>query len=139
MVIHDLTKRCNELSNRLKEFSALYEVVKNERNKYVNLIQSSSQALAEMREKIRILVNEVGQVVPAPPAQLLCLKCAAVRTGGHPEQRARREGHRPRQGEERAPAGPEPARRAQTGQGYPALPPCLSVCLRTGEDIYCKV
>lgn len=58
LVILDLTKRCNELSNRLKEFSALYEVVKNERNKYVNLIQSSTQALAEMREKIRILNNE---------------------------------------------------------------------------------
>ncbi|RYH08711.1 hypothetical protein EON65_40675 [archaeon] len=59
LVILDLTKRCNEIANRLKEFSALYEVVKNERNKYVNLIQSSSQALAEMREKIRILNNEV--------------------------------------------------------------------------------
>lgn len=59
MSIVDLTKRCNELSNRQKEFSALYEVVKNERNKYVNLIQSSAQALAEMREKIRILHNEV--------------------------------------------------------------------------------
>jgi hypothetical protein len=60
LVILDLTKRCNEISNRLKEFSALYEVVKNERNKYVNLIQSSTQALAEMREKIRILTNEVN-------------------------------------------------------------------------------
>jgi DNA-binding CsgD family transcriptional regulator len=59
LIILDLTKRCNEISNRLKEFSALYEVVKNERNKYVNLIQSSTQALAEMREKIRILNNEV--------------------------------------------------------------------------------
>lgn len=59
LIILDLTKRCNEFSNRLKEFSALYEVVKNERNKYVNLIQSSVQALAEMREKIRILYNEV--------------------------------------------------------------------------------
>ena len=60
LVILDLTKRCNEISNRLKEFSALYEVVKNERNKYVNMIQSSAQALAEMREKIRILHNEVS-------------------------------------------------------------------------------
>ena len=57
--ILDLTKSCGELSNRFKEFSALYEVVKNERNKYVYLIQSSTQALAEMREKIRILQNEV--------------------------------------------------------------------------------
>lgn len=60
LTILDLTKRCNEITNRLKEFSALYEVVKNERNKYVNLIQSSAQALAEMREKIRILQNEVS-------------------------------------------------------------------------------
>ena len=59
LVIMDLTKRCSELSNRLKEFSALYEVVKNERNKYVNLIQSSTQVMAEMREKIRILHNEL--------------------------------------------------------------------------------
>ncbi|KAJ1422538.1 hypothetical protein B484DRAFT_399035 [Ochromonadaceae sp. CCMP2298] len=58
LVLQDLVKRCNEISNRLKEFSALYEVVKNERNKYVGLIQSSGQALAEMREKIRILLNE---------------------------------------------------------------------------------
>ena len=55
----DLTKRCNEMSNRLKEFLALYEIVKNERNKYVNLIQGSTQALTEMKEKVRILVNEV--------------------------------------------------------------------------------
>ena len=59
LIILDLTKRCNEISNRLKEFSALYEVVKNERNKYVNLIQSSTQGLSEMREKIRILLSEV--------------------------------------------------------------------------------
>lgn len=59
LVIMDLTKRCAELSNRLREFSALYEVVKNERNKYVNLIQKNTQALAEMKEKIRILQNEI--------------------------------------------------------------------------------
>lgn len=59
LVILDLTKKCNETNNRLKEFSALYDVVKNERNKYVNLIQASSQAVAEMKEKIKILQNEV--------------------------------------------------------------------------------
>jgi hypothetical protein len=36
-----------------------YEVVKNERNGYVNAIQASSQALAEMKERIKILHNEV--------------------------------------------------------------------------------
>jgi chromosome segregation ATPase len=73
LVILDLTKRCNEISNRLKEFSALYEVVKNERNKYVNMIQSSAQALAEMREKIRILHNEVEILVNERTAKDLAL------------------------------------------------------------------
>ena len=59
LVILGLSKKNNEVHNRLKEFSALYDVVKNERNKYVNLIQSSSQALAEMKEKIKILMSEV--------------------------------------------------------------------------------
>ena len=59
LAVLDLTKRCTELSNRLKEFTALYEVVKNERNKFVSLLQSSTQATAEMKEKIRILGNEV--------------------------------------------------------------------------------
>lgn len=59
LVIFDLAKKWNETNNHLKEFSALYDVVKNERNKYVNLIQASSQALAEMKEKIKILHNEV--------------------------------------------------------------------------------
>eukprot|EP00743_Colponemidia_sp_Colp-15_P002127 GILK01002309.1.p1 GENE.GILK01002309.1~~GILK01002309.1.p1 ORF type:complete len:926 (-),score=268.21 GILK01002309.1:247-3024(-) len=59
LVILDLTKKHHETNHRLKEFSALYDVVKNERNKYVNWIQSSSQGLAEMKEKIKILQNEV--------------------------------------------------------------------------------
>lgn len=62
LVIADLSKRCNDTNNRLKEFSALYDVVKNERNKYVNLIQASHQALAEMKEKIKILHNEVRKL-----------------------------------------------------------------------------
>lgn len=62
LVIADLSKRCGDTNNRLKEFSALYDVVKNERNKYVNLIQASHQALAEMKEKIKILLNEVCYV-----------------------------------------------------------------------------
>ena len=55
----DLKKRYNEVSNRLKEFIALYEIVKCERNKYVGLIHSSSQGLLEMKEKIRMLQEEI--------------------------------------------------------------------------------
>lgn len=60
LTILDLSKKSHETASKLKEFYALYEVVKNERNKYVNLIQAAQQALAEMREKIKILDNEVG-------------------------------------------------------------------------------
>ena len=34
-------------------------MIKNERNKCVNLIQTSTQRAAEMREKIKILQNEI--------------------------------------------------------------------------------
>lgn len=59
LTVLDLSKRLTETTNKLRQFSTLYDVVKNERNKYVNLIQASSQALAEMKEKIKILENEV--------------------------------------------------------------------------------
>lgn len=55
----DLQKKCIDSGNRLKEFSALYDIVKNERNKYVNVIQSSLQSIAEMKEKKKILEREV--------------------------------------------------------------------------------
>merc|ERR1711904_15736 len=55
----DLKKKLQEISQRQKEFCTMYEVVKNERNKYVAMIQSSSQNLSEMKEKLKILQNEV--------------------------------------------------------------------------------
>ena len=48
-----------EMQQRLKEFAKLYDVIKNERNKIVNQIQTSTQVSAEMREKIKILANEM--------------------------------------------------------------------------------
>lgn len=55
----DLTKQANETIAKLQNYSKLYESVKNERNSYVNAIQASSQALAEMKERVKILQNEV--------------------------------------------------------------------------------
>ena len=43
----------------MKEFAKLYDVIKNERNKCVNLIQTSTQKAAEMKEKIKMLQNEI--------------------------------------------------------------------------------
>jgi len=59
LLILDLTKKAQETDFRLKSFIALYEEVKNARNKYVSQIQNSSQDLAEMKERIKILQNEV--------------------------------------------------------------------------------
>ena len=59
LVIIDLSKKHVETGARLREFSKLYDIVKADRNKYVNQISASAQALAEMKEKIKILQNEV--------------------------------------------------------------------------------
>merc|ERR1712232_1340529 len=55
----DLKKKHQEISQKQKEFCTMYEVVKNERNKYMQQIQKSSQHLSEMKEKLKILQNEV--------------------------------------------------------------------------------
>jgi hypothetical protein len=61
LVLLDLTKLHQEKLASLSEFSKLYDLVKNDRNKYVHLIQASGQGLAEMKEKMKILHNEVRQ------------------------------------------------------------------------------
>merc|ERR1712151_1271483 len=55
----DLKKKHQEIIQKQKEFATMYEVVKNERNKYMTHIQKSSQHLSEMKEKLKILHNEV--------------------------------------------------------------------------------
>ncbi|XP_069141238.1 coiled-coil domain-containing protein 146-like [Argopecten irradians] len=57
--IQDHHKKHQEMQIKLKEFAKLYELIKNERNKCVNLIQTSTQKAAEMKEKIKILQNEM--------------------------------------------------------------------------------
>ena len=59
LLILDLTKKYQETEFKLNSFKALYEEVKSARNKYVNLIQNSSQDLAELKERIKILQNEL--------------------------------------------------------------------------------
>jgi len=55
----DAKKKHAEITHRQKEFGSMYDIVKNERNKYVAMIQSSSQDLSEKKEKLKILQNEV--------------------------------------------------------------------------------
>ncbi|XP_051889998.1 coiled-coil domain-containing protein 146 isoform X2 [Pristis pectinata] len=56
--LYDSKKKHKQMLISLKNFVKIYQIIKNERNKYVNLIQSAAQVSAEMREKIKILQNE---------------------------------------------------------------------------------
>ncbi len=60
LIITDLGKKLAELQQRLKNCSAMYEIIKSQRNKFAHLLQASASALAETKEKIKILQNEVG-------------------------------------------------------------------------------
>lgn len=59
LLILDLRKKQQETELKLNNFKALYEEVKAARNRYVNMIQDSSQNLAELKEKIKLVQNEL--------------------------------------------------------------------------------
>ncbi|XP_067915346.1 coiled-coil domain-containing protein 146 isoform X3 [Heterodontus francisci] len=59
LALQDSQKKHRQMLSSLKNFVKVYQIIKNERNKYVNLIQSAAQVSAEMREKIKILQNEM--------------------------------------------------------------------------------
>jgi len=55
----ELKKIRRETLRRIKDFEKLYNLVKNQRNKFVNLIQASHQSITEMKDKSKILSNEL--------------------------------------------------------------------------------
>jgi chromosome segregation ATPase len=55
----DLSKQLADSAARMHQFSNLYELAKSERNSFASAIQSSHQGAAEMRERLKILKNEV--------------------------------------------------------------------------------
>eukprot|EP00898_Chlorokybus_atmophyticus_P003312 jgi/Chlat1/3982/Chrsp26S04044 len=58
LVILDLKKKKRETASRLAATHALYNLVKNQRSNFVNLIQQSSQTLSEMKEKLKAVSSE---------------------------------------------------------------------------------
>ncbi|CAI9716280.1 Hypothetical predicted protein [Octopus vulgaris] len=58
-LIDDHKKKLREKKKRLKVFAQKYESMKTDRNKYVSLIQSSTQKTSELRQKIKIIQNEM--------------------------------------------------------------------------------
>eukprot|EP00899_Mesostigma_viride_P008456 jgi/Mesvir1/17611/Mv08838-RA.1 len=59
LIILDLKKKKKDTWAQLKDFSQLYDLVKNQRNKFVNLIQAAAQSTAEMEEKLKIVASEM--------------------------------------------------------------------------------
>ena len=55
LVLQDHKKRCFEVQGQQDDFAKLYDVIKNEKNKYVHLIQASTQKAAELREKLVLI------------------------------------------------------------------------------------
>ncbi|EER03783.1 Myosin heavy chain, cardiac muscle beta isoform, putative, partial [Perkinsus marinus ATCC 50983] len=51
-------KRLERCGLRQKECRSAYEIIRNERSKYLKLIQTASQRISEMEEKYRLLNNE---------------------------------------------------------------------------------
>ena len=54
-----LCRKLEVFQLQMREYSELYEKVKMDRNRHVNTIQTSKQLVMEMKEKIKILENEV--------------------------------------------------------------------------------
>ena len=59
VVLKELKKRHDELSNKLTSLMEMFQTVKRERSQKAAQIQSASQRMSEMQEKIKILDNEL--------------------------------------------------------------------------------
>lgn len=60
MELQDLHKTRRHVARRIRDFEKLYDLVKNQRNKFVNLIQAAGQSTTEMRDKLKVLANELN-------------------------------------------------------------------------------
>ncbi|OBS63895.1 hypothetical protein A6R68_07566, partial [Neotoma lepida] len=52
-------KRKYEIHRRLKEFAQLYDTIRNERNKFVNLLHKAHQKVNEIKERHKMSLNEL--------------------------------------------------------------------------------
>jgi len=56
----DLNDKRKDTNRRIGEFISLFDVVRDQKNKFVQLITEASQRGAEMRAKLKILANEIA-------------------------------------------------------------------------------
>ncbi|XP_070611291.1 coiled-coil domain-containing protein 146 isoform X1 [Erythrolamprus reginae] len=57
--IRERTKKQREIHKQMKEFAKLYDIVRHERNKLVNLVHSARQKTNEIKDKVKMLDNEM--------------------------------------------------------------------------------
>ena len=61
--LQDLKRVRRQTQARVRDFQQLYELVKNQRNKFVSLVAVAGQGIAELKEKLKMLGNEF-EVMP---------------------------------------------------------------------------
>ena len=59
VIVQDLKRTRKEVVRRYNDFQQLYQLVKNQRNKFVSLVAVAGQGIGEFKEKIKILSNEM--------------------------------------------------------------------------------
>ncbi|XP_007436465.2 coiled-coil domain-containing protein 146-like [Python bivittatus] len=57
--IREYTKKQKEIQRQMKEFAKLYDIVRHERNKLVNLVHCARQKTNEIKDKVKMLDNEM--------------------------------------------------------------------------------
>ncbi|KAL3136211.1 Coiled-coil flagellar protein [Trebouxia sp. C0010 RCD-2024] len=59
VIVQDLKRTRKEVVRRYNDFQQLYQLVKNQRNKFVSLVAVAGQGIGEFKEKVKILTNEL--------------------------------------------------------------------------------
>uniref|UniRef100_A0A8C4VMX0 Coiled-coil domain containing 146 n=1 Tax=Gopherus evgoodei TaxID=1825980 RepID=A0A8C4VMX0_9SAUR len=57
--IREYKKNKKEIQRQLKGFAKMYDIIRNERNKCVNLVHTARQKTTEIKEKVKMLENEM--------------------------------------------------------------------------------
>ncbi|XP_063164144.1 coiled-coil domain-containing protein 146 [Candoia aspera] len=57
--IREYTKKQREIQRQMREFAKLYDIVRHERNKLVNLVHCARQKTNEIKDKVKMLDNEM--------------------------------------------------------------------------------
>ncbi|XP_067420622.1 coiled-coil domain-containing protein 146 [Emydura macquarii macquarii] len=57
--IREYKKKKKEIQRQLKGFAKMYDIIRNERNKCVNLVHTARQKTTEIKERVKMLENEM--------------------------------------------------------------------------------